>query len=56
MGIVFAQLQLRALWSHLLRNFEFELLDASYPVDYTNLIAGPTPPCRIRYRRLERRP
>ncbi len=50
-GIVFAQLQLRALWSHLLRHFDFELLDASYPVDYTNLIAGPTPPCRIRYRR-----
>jgi sterol 14-demethylase len=52
MGIVFAQLQLRALWSHLLRNFEFELLDANYPVDYTNLIAGPTPPCRVRYRRI----
>jgi sterol 14-demethylase len=52
MGIVFAQLQLRALWSHLLRNFEFELLDSNYPVDYTNLIAGPTPPCRVRYRRV----
>ncbi len=54
MGIVFAQLQLKALWSHLLRNFEFELQDASYPVDYTNLIAGPRPPCRVRYRRKNR--
>ena len=54
MGIVFAQLQLRALWSHLLRNFEFELQDASYPIDYTNLIVGPTAPCRIRYRRIKR--
>lgn len=52
MGIVFAQLQLRALWSHLLRNFELDMLDPSYPVDYTNLIAGPRPPCRIRYRRV----
>ncbi len=52
MGVVFAQLQLRALWSHLLRNFEFDLLDASYPVDYRNLIVGPRPPCRIRYRRV----
>lgn len=54
MGIVFAQLQLRALWSHLLRNFEFDQLDPSYPVDYTNLIAGPRPPCRVRYRRVRR--
>lgn len=52
MGIVFAQLQLRALWSHILRNFELSLLDAAYPVDYTNLIAGPRPPCRVRYRRI----
>lgn len=52
MGVVFAQLQLRALWSHLLRHFEFDALDPSYPVDYTNLIAGPRPPCRVRYRRV----
>ncbi|MCA9662008.1 MAG: cytochrome P450 [Myxococcales bacterium] len=53
MGIIFAQLQLRALWSHLLRNFDFELVDppASYVVDYSNIIAGPQPPCRLRYRR-----
>ena len=53
MGLVFAQLQLRALWSHLIRNFEIELADppSSYVMDYTNIIAGPAQPCRIRYRR-----
>lgn len=53
MGIVFAQLQLRALWSHLLRTFEFELVDppSSYYIDYSSIIAGPHPPCRVRYRR-----
>lgn len=52
MGMVFAQLQLRALWSHLLRNFDFELVDPNYSVDYTNLIAAPSQPCRVRYRRV----
>ncbi len=52
MGMVFAQLQLRALWSHLLRNFEFELVDPNLRVDYTNLIAAPMKPCRVRYRRV----
>ncbi|MCB9703598.1 MAG: cytochrome P450 [Myxococcales bacterium] len=53
MGVIFAQLQLRALWSHLLRNFDLELVDppSSYVMDYTNIIAGPHPPCRLRYRR-----
>jgi sterol 14-demethylase len=54
MGVVFAQLQLRALWSHLLRNFEFDMLDPSYPLDFTNLIVGPRPPCRIGFRRTRR--
>lgn len=53
MGLVFAQLQLRALWSHLLRNFDLELVDPPqrYVMDYSNIIAGPTPPCHVRYRR-----
>lgn len=53
MGIVFAQLQLRALWSHLLRNFEFDTLDPTYPIDFTNLIVGPRAPARLRYRRVK---
>jgi sterol 14-demethylase len=53
MGLVFAQLQLRALWSHLLRNFDFALADppSRYVMDYSNIIAGPAPPCRLRFRR-----
>ena len=37
MGIVFAQLQLRAIWSHLLRNFDFELTDTHAMVAGTQL-------------------
>jgi sterol 14-demethylase len=51
MGIMFAQLQLRALWSHLLRNFDFEPMEASYAPDYSRLLVGPQHPCRLRYRR-----
>lgn len=50
-GIVFAQLQLRALWSHLLRNFDFELVGDVYEPDYRRLLVGPRHPCRLRYRR-----
>jgi sterol 14-demethylase len=55
MGIVFAQLQLRALWSHLLRNFDFELLEPKYEPDYDRMLVGPRMPCRARYRRRKRR-
>ncbi len=51
MGIAFAQLQLRAIWSHLLRNFEFELLESRYEPDYDRLLVGPRKPCRARFRR-----
>lgn len=52
MGIMFAQLQLRALWSHLLRNFDFETVQGEvYEPDYARLLVGPRHPCRLRYRR-----
>ncbi|MEX1368876.1 MAG: cytochrome P450 [Nannocystaceae bacterium] len=51
MGIVFAQLQLRAIWSHLLRNFDFELIDSRYEPSYDRMLVGPRSPCRARYRR-----
>ena len=51
MGIMFAQLQLRALWSHLLRNFDFETVEDHYAPDYSRLLVGPHHPCRLRYRR-----
>ena len=55
MGILFAQLQLRAIWSHLLRNFDFELLEPMYEPDYDRLLVGPRMPCRVRYRRRKRK-
>lgn len=51
LGIVFAQLQLRAVWSHLLRNFDFELVESRYEPDYSRLLVGPRLPCRVRYKR-----
>lgn len=51
MGIVFAQLQLRAIWSHLLRNFDFELLEPRYEPSYERMLVGPRSPARVRYRR-----
>ena len=51
MGIMFAQLQLRALWSHLLRRFDFDPIEAHYAPDYSRLLVGPHQPCRLRYRR-----
>ncbi len=54
MGIVFAQLQLRAIWSHLLRNFDFELLESRYEPSYERMLVGPRSPARVRYRRRTR--
>ena len=34
-----------------MRGFDFELKDPLPPVDYSNIVAGPTPPCRVRYKR-----
>jgi sterol 14-demethylase len=51
MGIVFAQLQLRAIWSHLLRHFDFELLEPRYEPSYERMLVGPRSPARVRYRR-----
>ena len=55
MGIVFAQLQLRAVWSHILRNFDIELLEPTYEPDYSRLLVGPRKPCRARFRRKRNR-
>lgn len=51
MGIVFAQLQLRAVMSHVLRNFDFELTESKYEPDYDRMLVGPRLPCRARYKR-----
>lgn len=54
MGIVFAQLQLRAIWSHVLRHFDFELLEPRYEPSYDRMLVGPRSPARVRYRRRKR--
>lgn len=50
MGQNFAYLQIKTLWSVMLRNFEFELLDPVPEPDYTSMVIGPKA-CRVRYRR-----
>lgn len=50
MGQQFAMLQIKTIWSVLLRNFEFEMLDPFPEPDYTSMVIGPKP-CRVRYTR-----
>mmetsp|Transcript_6366 Transcript_6366/g.14126 ORF Transcript_6366/g.14126 Transcript_6366/m.14126 type:complete len:494 (+) Transcript_6366:74-1555(+) len=50
LGSNFAYLQIKAIWSVLLRNFEFELLDPVPEPDYNTMVIGPKP-CRVRYTR-----
>lgn len=51
-GNSFAIFQIKAIFAVLLRQFEFELLDApeNYRDDYTQMIVQPASPCRVRYR------
>ncbi|KAK9908024.1 hypothetical protein WJX75_001750 [Coccomyxa subellipsoidea] len=50
MGSNFAILQIKSIWSVLLRNFEFELVDPFPEQDFESMVVGPKP-CRVRYRR-----
>ena len=50
MGQMFALLQIKTIWSILLREFEFEMLDPFPESDFTSMVIGPKP-CRIRYTR-----
>ncbi len=49
-GQNFAYLQIKAIWSVLLRNFDFELLDPVPAADYNSMVVGPMP-CRVKYTR-----
>lgn len=53
-GMTFAYLQVKALWSVLLRRFEVELVDGHPEPNYATFVVGPKPPCRLRYRRKAR--
>ena len=50
MGQNFAYLQIKTIWSVLLRNFEFELLDPFPEPNFESMVIGPKP-CRVRYTR-----
>jgi sterol 14alpha-demethylase len=50
MGEKFAYLQIKTIWSILLRNFDFEMVDAFPEADYESMVIGPKP-CRVRYTR-----
>jgi sterol 14alpha-demethylase len=50
-GTAFAQLQVKTIWSVLLRRFEFELVTQDTRPNYSNFVVGPRQPCLVRYRR-----
>nr|QQD79796.1 sterol 14 alpha-demethylase [Prototheca miyajii] len=50
MGSQFAYLQIKTIWSVLLRDFTFELLDPFPEPDWDSMVIGPKP-CRVRYTR-----
>ena len=45
-----AVLQIKTIWSVLLRNFDFELIDPFPEPDFESMVVGPKP-CRIKYTR-----
>jgi sterol 14-demethylase len=53
-GSTFALQQIKIIWSVLFRRFELSLARAGHRPDYTTFVAGPRPPCRVRYRRRRR--
>lgn len=50
-GNAFAMLQLKAIFSILLRRYSFELIDDkdTYQDDFTQMVVQPISPCRVRY-------
>lgn len=52
-GNAFAMLQLKAIFSILLRRYEFELMDPSdsYADDFEQMVIQPKEPCKVRYRK-----
>ena len=54
MGETFAYMQVKVLMSVLLRKFDFELISNKGEIpepDYTAMVVGPKPPCKVRYTR-----
>ncbi|CAF1649850.1 unnamed protein product [Adineta ricciae] len=51
LGERFAYLQVKTIWSILLRKFDFELCQEHPLPDYSVLVVGPKPPCMVRFKR-----
>ena len=51
MGETFGYMQVKVIWSVLLRNFEIELAQPLNVPDYECMVVGPKGPCNIRYKR-----
>lgn len=49
-GLHFAYLQIKAIWTVLLREYDFEALTPMKP-NYASWVVGPKEPCRVRYKR-----
>jgi sterol 14-demethylase len=50
-GMTFAYLQIKTIWSVLLRRFDFELLGRKPEPNYATFVVGPSQPCLARFRR-----
>eukprot|EP00457_Paulinella_chromatophora_P005002 gb/GEZN01005015.1/.p1 GENE.gb/GEZN01005015.1/~~gb/GEZN01005015.1/.p1 ORF type:complete len:499 (+),score=73.04 gb/GEZN01005015.1/:70-1566(+) len=51
LGQKFGLLQVKSIWSYLLRHYTFELVDKFPSVDYQSMVAGPLGKCRVHYKR-----
>ncbi|CAA7037780.1 unnamed protein product [Microthlaspi erraticum] len=51
LGEPFAYLQIKAIWSHLLRNFEFELASPFPEIDWNAMVVGVKGKVMVRYKR-----
>ena len=51
LGERFAYLQVKTIWSILLRKFDFELCEEHPQPDYSVLVVGPRSPCMIKFKR-----
>ena len=50
-GMTFAYLQIKTIWSVLLRRFDMELLGRKPEPNYATFVVGPCQPCPVRFRR-----
>ncbi|KAJ8759376.1 hypothetical protein K2173_006896 [Erythroxylum novogranatense] len=53
LGEPFAYLQIKAIWSHLLRNFELELVSPFPEIDWNAMVVGVKGKVMVRYKRRE---